>query len=154
MSKKSTSQSATRKEGVSDSVARLQARKQAIEDEIDEIASRLHAIARVLNAEEPAPALEPTPAASGGRERRAAKIRRKANHWFASGEALNLMRRHVRSSMRPSEIVKLLARAKGLDRSLNGVQAKRFHATAYMAVANAVKGGAATKLKDGRVRMA
>lgn len=30
----------------------------------------------------------------------------------------------------------------------------RFHATAYMAVANAMKGGAATKLKDGRVHMA
>ena len=47
----------------------------------------------------------------------------------------------------------MLAHAKGFENGLRGVQAKRFQATAYMAVANAIKGGMARKLKDGRIRV-
>ena len=142
-------------EAISQSVLRLQARKQAIEKEIAELDSRLHAIEEVLDADEPAPKLSRSPVAFDGRGGQpTAESRPRPNRWFAPGEALSLMRRHVRTPTRPSEIVKVLMRAKGVDGTLNALQWKRLQGTAYMAVANAVKAGAATKLKDGRVRIA
>jgi hypothetical protein len=148
------------KEPISQSVSRLQARKEAIEKELAGIESRIHAIEQVLyegnsSAKEGKPSTEisePRPAASdGGKSDRVINKGREANRWFAAGEAASLM---VRTPMTASEIVKVLARAKGFDNGLTGVQAKRFQATAYMAVANAVKSGAARRLKDGRVRLA
>jgi hypothetical protein len=142
-------------EAISQAVSKLQARKATIEKEIAEVDSQLDAVAKILNADEPARDPKRKPAASDDRgERLAANSGRKANRWFAAGEAVSLMKRHVRTPMKPSEIVKILARAKGFDQGLSGVQTKRFHATAYMAVANALKGGAASRLKDGRVRVA
>jgi hypothetical protein len=150
-------------EPISQSVSRLQARKEAIENELAGIESRIHAIEQALyegnsGAKEAKPSTgisERKPAASdGGKSERATNKGRKANRWFAAGEAASLMKRYVRTPMTASEIVKVLARAKGFDNGLTGVQAKRFQATAYMAVANAVKGGAARRLKDGRVRLA
>jgi hypothetical protein len=148
-------------EAISQSVSRLQARKEAIEQELADIDSRCRAIAQILNdgrsgVAEAGPAADvwsPKAAASDDKKTGgAAKKGRKANRWFAPGEAASLMKRYVRTPMITSEIVKVLARAKGFDGELTGVQAKRFQATAYMAVANAVKGGVATKLKDGRIR--
>jgi hypothetical protein len=142
-------------EAISQAVSKLQARKATIEEEIAEVDSRLDAVAKILNADEPARDPKRKPAASdGGGERPAPNSGRKANRWFEAGEALSLMKRYVRTPLKPSEIVKILARAKGFDKGLSGVQAKRFHATAYMAVTNALKGGAASRLKDGRVRVA
>jgi len=141
-------------EAISQSVSRLQARKEAIEIELANIDSRFRAIGQALKADGASEISKPKPAASDGKKTDGAtKKGRKANHWFASGEAAGLMKRLVRTPKRTSEIVKLLARAKGFDNGLSSVQAKRFQATAYMAVANAVKGGAATRLKDGRVRV-
>ncbi len=149
-------------EAISQSVSRLQARKEAIEQELADIASRFKAIEEALNAgadgakeaKLPAEISELKPAApDGGKADRATKKGRKANRWFASGEAASLMKRYVRTPMTTPEIVKVLAHAKGFDNGLSGVQAKRFQATAYMAVANAIKGGMARKLKDGRIRV-
>lgn len=143
------------KETISQSVSHLQARKQMLENDIADIDSRLRAIAKVLNADKSALTPKSKRASADGQGGRpAARSPRKANRWFAAGEAVSLMKRHVRTPMTPSEIVKILARVKGFDTGLSGVQAKRFHATAYMAVTNALKGGAATRLKDGRVRVA
>jgi len=150
------------KELISQSVSRLQARKEAIEKALAGIESRFQAIEQILyegnsSAKEGKPSTEvsdPKPAASdGGKSDRVADKRRKANRWFAAGEAASLMKRYVRTPMTTPEIVKALAHAKGFDNELSGVQAKRFQATAYMAVANAIKGGMATKLKDGRIRV-
>jgi hypothetical protein len=149
-------------EAISQSVSRLQARKEAIEQELAGIASRFKAIEEALNAgadgakkaKLPAEISEPKPAAlDGGKADGTTKKGRKANRWFAAGEAASLMKRYVRTPMTTPEIVKVLARAKGFDIGLSGVQAKRFQATAYMAVANAIKGGMARKLKDGRIRV-
>jgi hypothetical protein len=151
------------KEPISQSVSRLQARKEAIEKELAGIESRIHAIEQVLDegdstakaGKRSTEISEPKPVMSdGGESDLATKKGRKANRWFAVGEAASLMKRYVRTPMTTSEIVKVLARAKGFDNGLTSAQAKRFQATAYMAVANAVKGGAARRLKDGRVRLA
>jgi hypothetical protein len=149
-------------EAISQSVSRLQATKEAIEQELADIASRFKAIEEALHAglegakkaKQPAEISEPKPAApDGGKADGATKKGRKANRWFAAGEAASLMKRYVRKPMTTPEIVKVLAHAKGFDNGLSGVQAKRFQATAYMAVANAIKGGIATKLRDGRIRV-
>src|SRR5258708_4026818 len=148
-------------EAISQSVSRLQARKEAIEQELAGIASRFTAIEEALNAgaegakqvKLPTEISEPKPAApDGGKADGATKKGRKANRWFAAGEAASLMRRYVRTPMTTPEIVKVLAHAKGFDNGLSGMQAKRVQATAYMAAANAIKGGMAMKLKDGRIR--
>jgi len=140
----------------------LQARKEAIEQELADIALRFKAIEEALNAgadgakeaKLTAEISELKPAApDGGKADGATKKGRKANRWFASGEAASLMKRYVRTPMTTPEIVKVLAHAKGFDNGLSGMQAKRFRATAYMAVANAIKGGMARKLKDGRIRV-
>jgi hypothetical protein len=142
-------------EPISESVLLLQARRRAIEKEIAELDSRLRAIWEVVSAEDPAPKPNgsPVPFNDGG-GRPTPERGSKPNRWFAPGEALTLMRRQVRTPMRPAEIVQMLTRAKGVDGTLSALQWKRFQGTAYMAVANAIKRGAATKLKDGRVRMA
>jgi hypothetical protein len=149
-------------EAISQSVSRLQARKEAIEQELARIASRFRAIEEALNAgaggakevKLPAEISQIKAAApDGGKADGAAKKGRKANRWFLAGEAASLMKRYIRTPMTTSEIVKVLAHAKGFDSGLSGVQAKRFQATAYMAVANAIKGGLARKLKDGRIRV-
>jgi len=140
----------------------LQARKETIEQELADIASRFKAIEEALHAraegakkaKQLAEISDPKPAApDGGKAGGATKKGRKANRWFAAGEAASLMKRYVRTPMATPEIVKVLAHAKGFDNGLSGVQAKRFQATAYMAVANAIKGGMARKLKDGRIRV-
>jgi hypothetical protein len=149
-------------EAISESVSRLQARKEAIEQELADIASRFKAIEEALNAGTegarearlPAETSESKPAArDGGKADDATKKGRKANRWFAAGEAASLMKRYVRTAMTTPQIVKVLAHAKGFNDGLSGVQAKRFQATAYMAVANAIRGGLARKLKDGRIRV-
>jgi len=149
-------------EAISQSVSRLQARKEAIEQELAGIASRFRAIEEALNAggdgakeaKLQAAISEARPAApDGGKADGATKKARKANRWFLAGEAASLMKRYVRTPMTTPEIVKVLAHAKGFDNGLSGVQAKRFQATAYMAVANAIKSGMARKLKDGRIRV-
>jgi hypothetical protein len=149
-------------EAISQSVSRLQARKEAIEQELADIASRFKAIEEALNAGAEAAKeakllgeiSEPKPAApDGGKGLGATKKGRKANRWFVAGEAASLMKRYVRTPMTTPEIVEVLAHAKGFDNGLSGVQAKRFQATAYMAVINAIKGGMARKLKDGRIRV-
>src|SRR5207245_2905269 len=78
---------------------------------------------------------------------------RKLHRWFEAGEAVGLMKRHVRTPMPTAEIVKVLTRTKGHDKGLAPEKLKRFQASAYMAVANAVKGAAAMRLKDGRIRL-
>lgn len=136
-------------EPISQSVSSLQERKAAIETELADIDSRFRAIADVLNVDGAGEISEPKLAASGEKMiAGAGKTGRKTNHWFGAGEAVALMKRHVRTPMTTPEIVKVLTRAKGYDNGLSGVQAKRFQATAYMAVANAVKGGAARKMRD------
>jgi hypothetical protein len=149
-------------EAISQSVSRLEARKEAIEQELVDIASRFKAIEEALNggaegakeAKLPAEISEPKPAApDGGKAGSATKKGRKVNRWFAAGEAASLMKRYVRTPLTTPEIVKVLTHAKGFDSGLSGEQAKRFQATAYMAVANAIKGGMARKLKDGRIRV-
>ena len=133
---------------ISQSVSRLQSRKEAIEQELADIDSRFRAIAQALKVDGARDISEPKPAASdGGKADGATKKGRKSNRWFAPGEAASLMKRHVRTPMTAPEIVKVLANAKGFDNRLTGVQAKPFQA-----VGNAVKGGAATRLKDGRIR--
>jgi len=149
-------------ETLAQSVAQLQARKEVIEKDLADVHSQISAIEQVLNGDSQekrevnshleAPQSGVT--VSGGAKRRGAGTKsRKLHRWFEAGEAVGLMKRHVRTPIAAAEIVKLLTRAKGHDKSLAPAKLKRFQATAYMAVANAVKGGAAMRLKDGRVRL-
>jgi len=147
-------------ETLANSVSHLQARKEAIEKELADIDSRFQVIGRALNSDGAAaqkpimPAdANPAPAASTSRDSSSSK-RRKLQRWFASGEGVDLMKRYVHAPMPATDVMKVLARAKGYDKGLTPAMAKRFEATAYMAVANAVKSGAARRFKDGRIRVA
>jgi hypothetical protein len=144
-------------------VSELESRRKALEFELASVNSRLKAIQQALDASaraEPngpdrgskmvatvSSRSEATPARAGR------KKARKLRQWFASGEAIGLMKRIVRSPMTASDIVKALAHAKGYDKGLPPEQVKRFQGTAYMAVSNAIKAGNAVRMKDGRVRV-
>jgi hypothetical protein len=157
---------------ISSAVSELESRRKALETELASVTSRLKAIQQALNVtgnSTSAPSLQAAETAvnskcfniskgakGAGMKCSSTAGRRKLckfHKWFASGEAVGLMKKLVREPSPAAEIVKVLARAKGYDKSLAPDQLKRFHGTAYMAVSNAVKAGAATKLKDGRVRI-
>jgi hypothetical protein len=143
-------------------VSELESRRKALELELAKVNSKLKAVRQALevsarsdadgsgraSASAAAPHSSPAATKRAGRKRT-----RKLRQWFASGEALGLMKRLVRAPMTSSDIVKTLAHAKGYDKGLPPEQLKRFQGTAYMAVSNAIKAGNATKLKDGRVRV-
>jgi len=146
---------------IASAVSQLESRRKALETELAAVTSKLKAIQQALDL---SGATESRPmsraqevngysAKVDGGGKPARKKTRKLRQWFASGEAVGLMKKLVRTPMPAAEIVKVLAHAKGYDKTLETGQLKRFHGTAYMAVSNAVKAGAATKLKDGRVRM-
>jgi hypothetical protein len=144
-------------------VSELESRRKALELELATVNSRLKAIQQALGAAASGEAngagrTSRTPATvSAGSDvatkRLARKRVRKLRQWFASGEAVGLMKRIVRAPMTASDIVKALAHAKGYDKGLPPEQLKRFQGTAYMAVSNAIKAGNAVRLKDGRVRI-
>ena len=144
-------------------VSELESRRKALELELARVNSKLKAVRQALEVSarsdadgsgrasasaSAAPSSSPLATKRAGRKRT-----RKLRQWFASGEALGLMKRLVRAPMTSSDIVKTLAHAKGYDKGLPPEQLKRFQGTAYMAVSNAIKAGNATKLKDGRVRV-
>jgi hypothetical protein len=145
---------------IAGAVSQLEMRRKSLEVELASVTSRLKAIQHALEVEQrtesasgAAPAaLETLPKKTTNGERPAKRKTRKLHQWFASGEAVELMKRHVRAPATASEIVKRLAKLKGYDKSLAPEQLKRFHGTAYMAVSNAVKAGSASKQKDGRIR--
>jgi hypothetical protein len=144
-------------------VSELESRRKALELELASVNSKLKAIQQALEvsarvgsngAGRAHEAAAEAPSRSEATAKRAGKKRtRKLRQWFASGEAVALMKKIVRSPMTASDIVKALAHAKGYDKGLPPEQLKRFQGTAYMAVSNAVKAGSASKLKDGRVRI-
>ena len=149
-------------ETLAQSVSQLQAKKEVIERELADVHSRIRGIERALNGdsqEERRANSHLEAAQSGATASEGAKTRgtvtksRKLHRWFEAGEAVGPMKRHVRTPMPTAEIVKLLTRTKGHDKGLAPEKLKRFQASAYMAVANAVKGGAAMRLKDGRIRL-
>jgi hypothetical protein len=146
---------------IAGAVSQLEMRRKALEAELASVTSKLKAIQSALDVEQRSESVrEPRAAAADDGEKKSTARKqagrrktRKLNQWFSSGEAIELMKRHVREPITASEIVKVLARVKGYDKSLAPEQLKRFHGTAYMAVSNAVKAGSATKLKDGRIRI-
>ena len=83
---------------ISQSVSRLQSRKEAIKQELADIDSRFRAIAQALKVDGASDISEPKPAASdGGKADGATNKGRKSNRWFAPGEAASLMKRYVRT---------------------------------------------------------
>jgi hypothetical protein len=144
-------------------VSELESRRKSLELELATVNSKLKAIQQALGAtarvessdgsRRSESATDAAPKSEGAAKRPGRKKVRKLRQWFASGEAVGLMKRIVRAPMTASDIVKALAHAKGYDKGLPPEQLKRFHGTAYMAVSNAVKAGNATRLKDGRVRI-
>ena len=142
-------------------VTELESRRKSLELELARVNSKLKAIQQALeasahvgsNGARASEAANDMPARGETAKRAARKKTRKLRQWFASGEAVSLMKRIVRTPMTASDIVKALAHAKGYDKGLPPEQLKRFQGTAYMAVSNAVKAGNATRMKDGRVRI-
>ncbi|HEX4583301.1 MAG TPA: hypothetical protein VH183_00615 [Burkholderiaceae bacterium] len=144
-------------------VTELESRRRTLELELASVNTKLKAIQQALDASARAESngagrIAVTSSAGSSRSevatrRPARKKVRKLRQWFASGEAVGLMKRIVRTPMTASDIVKALAHAKGYDKGLPPEQLKRFQGTAYMAVSNAIKAGNATRMKDGRVRI-
>ncbi len=141
-------------------VSELESRRRALELELAKVNSKLKAVRQALDASARSDgdgsgrASASAPSSTTGVAKRAGRKKaRKLRQWFASGEAIGLMKRIVRAPMTASDIVKALAHAKGYDKGLPSEQLKRFQGTAYMAVSNAIKAGNATRMKDGRVRI-
>jgi hypothetical protein len=143
-------------------VSELESRRKSLELELASVNSKLKAIQHALTSarvestdsgRRGESATVAAPKSESAAKRPGRKKVRKLRQWFASGEAVGLMKKIVRAPMTASEIVKALAHAKGYDKGLPAEQLKRFHGTAYMAVSNAVKAGNATRMKDGRVRI-
>ena len=135
-------------------VSQLYARREAIERELGEIDSRIASIRQILNgASDETRGSGPRMEAAQARGSKEITGGRKLHRWFESGEAVGMMKRLIRAPMPASDIVSTLAHAKGYNKGLAPTRLKRFQSTAYMAVTNAVKRGAATRLKDGRIRM-
>jgi hypothetical protein len=144
-------------------VSELESRRKTLELELASVTSRLKAIQQALGTSVRVSSdgagratgltASVAPKTEVATKRPGRKKGRKLHQWFASGEAVGLMKRIVRTPMTASDIVKALTHAKGYDKGLAPEQLKRFQGTAYMAVSNAVKAGAATRLKDGRVRI-
>ena len=141
-------------------VSELESRRRALELELAKVNSKLKAVQQALDASARSDAdgsgraASAMPSSSTGATQRAGRKKaRKLRQWFASGEAIGLMKRIVRAPMTASDIVNALAHAKGYDKGLPPEQLKRFQGTAYMAVSNAIKAGNATRMKDGRVRI-
>jgi hypothetical protein len=73
--------------------------------------------------------------------------------WFDRGEAVKLIRRVARRSMRPAQVVHAVMDAKGYATSLTGDEKKRAEAALHQAVILAVKAGALTRDQEGAVRV-
>jgi hypothetical protein len=73
--------------------------------------------------------------------------------WFDRGEAVKLIRRVARRSMRPAEVVHAVMDAKGYAGTLSGDDKKRAQSAIHQAVISAVKAGALSRDKDGAVRV-
>jgi hypothetical protein len=137
-------------------VSELESRRKALELELASVNTKLKAIQQALDVSARHESNGAARSAAGSdttSKRSGRKKARKLRQWFASGEAVGLMKKIVRTPMTASDIVKALGHAKGYDKGLPPEQLKRFQGTAYMAVSNAVKAGNATRLKDGRVRI-
>ncbi len=77
----------------------------------------------------------------------------KRQSWFDRGEAVKLIRRVARRSMRPAEVVHAVMDAKGYAGTLSGKDKKRAQSAIHQAVISAVKAGALSRDKDGAVRV-
>ncbi len=77
----------------------------------------------------------------------------KRQSWFDRGEAVKLIRRVARRSMRPAEVVHAVMDAKGYAGTLSGDDKKRAQSAIHQAVISAVKAGALSREKDGAVRV-
>jgi len=72
--------------------------------------------------------------------------------WFDRGEAVKIIRRVARKSMRPGQVVHAVMEAKGYAASLATQDKKRAEAAIHQAVISAVKAGVLTRAADGAVR--
>ena len=73
--------------------------------------------------------------------------------WFERGEAVKLIRRVARRSMRPGEVVHAVMDVKGYAGTLTAQDKKRAEAAIHQAVISAVKSGALSRDKAGAVRV-
>jgi len=73
--------------------------------------------------------------------------------WFHRGEAVKLIRRAARRSMRPAQVVHAVMDAKGYATSLTREDKKRAEAAIYQAVISAVRAGALLRDDEGAVRV-
>jgi hypothetical protein len=77
----------------------------------------------------------------------------KRQSWFDRGEAVKLIRRVARRSMRPAQVVHAVMDAKGYAASLTGDDKRRAQSAIHQAVISAVKAGALTRDNAGTVRV-
>jgi hypothetical protein len=73
--------------------------------------------------------------------------------WFDRGEAIKLICRTARRSMRPAQVVHAVMDAKGYSATLVGADKKRAQAAIHQAVISAVKAGALMRDRAGAVRV-
>lgn len=137
---------------LSDAVRQLEARRAALEQELAKVNLRLRAVTAALGAGEAA-AVVKTPAATT-KPAHAPVKQAAVRRWFDKGEALVLMRKLITKPMRPVEVIRSLAVAKGYAGKLSKSEQARFNWAAISAMKAAVQSKQLIKHKDGKLSVA
>ncbi|MCS6943863.1 MAG: hypothetical protein RMK97_00330 [Sutterellaceae bacterium] len=133
---------------LANAVRELEARRAALEAELEKVNARLKLIGSALGDGD----VQETPSASVPR-RTVGKTGKKlkVHRWFEQGEALALMRKLIKKPMRPVEVINALAEAKGYAGKLQGMDRNRFNWAVISALKAATDAKQLIKHKDGRV---
>lgn len=140
---------------LANAVRELEARRTALETELAKVNARLRAVTQALGTSGEAHAAAPAAAAAAPKAvRPAAKKAATVHRWFEQGEALALMRKLIKKPMRPVEVIRALAEAKGYADKLAKPERDRFNWAVISAIKAAVQSKQLIKHRDGKVSIA
>ncbi|HXF44760.1 MAG TPA: hypothetical protein VNK91_01440 [Burkholderiaceae bacterium] len=139
---------------LSNAVRELEARRTALETELAKVNARLRAVIQALGASGEAQAAAPATAAPAPKAARPAAKKATVHRWFEQGEALALMRKLIKKPMRPVEVIRALAEAKGYAGKLAKPERDRFNWAVISAIKAAVQAKQLVKHKDGKLSVA
>ncbi|MCX8004300.1 MAG: hypothetical protein N2688_04990, partial [Burkholderiaceae bacterium] len=135
---------------LANAVRELEARRAALEAELEKVNARLKLIGSALGNGDAAVATAPAaPRRTIGKTGKKLKVHR----WFEQGEALALMRKLIKKPMRPVEVINALAEAKGYAGKLQGMDRNRFNWAVISALKAATDAKQLVKHKDGKISL-
>jgi HPt (histidine-containing phosphotransfer) domain-containing protein len=122
---------------ISQAVASLEARRDALVTELASVDAQLHAVTSALAAGKSSADLRAAHTIRSVARRRARKTARRS--WFARNEAAHLLRKVAKAPKKPADLVRALAEVKGFEETLSARELQRFQGAAFMAINHAIK---------------